>query len=127
MPSPEEAANEDVIKRCRELQAAVRAKDAEIAVRRARAAESHGQPGQSREQQDVTDAPLSELMFASYMAAVQVERDGVGPPHDWPFEKRIVGLDDLSKDKVKLDLRLSIPPQPAGANRSGAYVVSGDV
>ena len=58
MPSPEEAANEDVIKRCRELQAAVRAKDAEIAVLRARAAKSHGQPGQSREQQDVTDAPL---------------------------------------------------------------------
>jgi hypothetical protein len=58
LASPEEAANEDVITKCREMQAAVRAKDAESAVLRARAAESRGQPGQSREQQDVTDAPL---------------------------------------------------------------------
>jgi hypothetical protein len=54
LASPEEAASEDVITKCRELQAAVRAQDAEIAVLRARAAESHGQPGHSREQQDVT-------------------------------------------------------------------------
>ena len=57
LASPEEAANKDVITKCREMQAAVRAKDAEIAVLRARAAKTHGQPGHSREQQDVTDAP----------------------------------------------------------------------
>ena len=60
----------------------------------------------------------SELMFASYMAAIQIERDGGGPQHDWHFDKRIVSLDILSNDKVKLDLTLSIPPQPGGANRS---------
>jgi hypothetical protein len=57
-------------------------------------------------------------MFASYMAAIQIERDGGGPQHDWHFDKRIVSLDILSNDKVKLDLTLSIPPQPGGANRS---------
>ena len=57
-------------------------------------------------------------MFASYMAAIQIERDGGGPQHDWHFDKRIVSLDILSNDKVKLGLTLSIPPQPGGANRS---------
>jgi hypothetical protein len=58
LASPEEAASEDVITKCRELQAAVRAQDAEIAVLRARAVESHGQPGHSREQQDVTSVAV---------------------------------------------------------------------